>query len=135
MKKRVGNTNRMEGEKRICIHRRLSHIEIEGVAIFLCTQYHSIVIKSFADKETERLFRREFTKRIPQALYRAAWKKLVMLDASEKFDDLRIPPGNHLEKLTGQRRGQYSIRINDQWRICFSWIDGNAVHVEITDYH
>ena len=93
------------------------------------------MIKSFADKETERLFRREFTKRIPHALYRAAWKKLVMLDASEKFDDLRIPPGNHLEKLTGQRRGQYSIRINDQWRICFSWIDGNAFHVEITDYH
>ena len=76
---------------------------------------------------------------IEEALHYAAWrvarKKLVILDAVSGLNDLRIPPGNQLEALTGDRKGQHSIRINDQWRICFKWTDGDAYHVEITDYH
>ena len=93
------------------------------------------MIKSFRDKETERLFSRHFSRRFPTNLHRFAWKKLAMLDAAEQLDDIRVPPGNHLEKLSGNRVGQYSIRINDQWRICFRWREGNAYDVEITDYH
>jgi toxin HigB-1 len=64
-----------------------------------------------------------------------AWRKLAILDAAERLDDLRVPPGNQIEKLSGDRRGEHSIRINDQWRICFRWSDGDAYDVEITDYH
>jgi proteic killer suppression protein len=73
--------------------------------------------------------------RIPAELKRMALRKLVILDSAEVLIDLRIPPSNRLEKLSGQRQGQYSIRINDQWRICFSWHKGDAYDVEITDYH
>lgn len=91
------------------------------------------VIRSFRDKDTERVFHRERSRRsIPD---RVALRKLVMLDAAENLNDLRVPPGNRLEKLRGDRDGQYSIRINDQWRICFRWKEGNAYDVEITDYH
>jgi proteic killer suppression protein len=93
------------------------------------------VIKSFRDKETEQLFSRQFSRRFPPGLHRASWKKLAVLDAAEQLDDLRIPPGNRLEKLAGNREGEYSIRINDQWRICFRWRAGNAYDVEIADYH
>jgi len=93
------------------------------------------MIKSFRDKETEKLFSRQFSQRFPSNLHRIAWRKLAMLDAAEQLSDLRIPPGNRLEKLKGKRQGQYSIRINDQWRICFSWKDGDAYKVEICDYH
>jgi toxin HigB-1 len=93
------------------------------------------MIKSFRDKDTERLFSREFSKRFPPNLHRAAWSKLAILDAAERLDDLRVPPGNRLEKLSGKREGEYSIRINDQWRICFQWQGGDAYEVEITDYH
>jgi toxin HigB-1 len=93
------------------------------------------MIRSFADKNTERLFFRARVKRFPGKLQRAALRKLTMLDAAESLDDLRVPPGNHLEKLAGDRAGQHSIRINDQWRICFRWSDGEAHEVEITDYH
>jgi proteic killer suppression protein len=93
------------------------------------------MIKSFRDKETEMLFLRHFSRRFPPSLHRIAWRKLAILDATERLDDLRVPPGNHLEKLSGDRAGQHSIRINDQWRICFRWTDGNAYDVEITDYH
>jgi proteic killer suppression protein len=93
------------------------------------------VIKSFRDKETEQLFSRRFSRRFPSSLHRAAWKKLAMLDAAEQLSDLRIPPGNRLEKLAGDRAGEHSLRINDQWRICFRWREGNAHDVEITDYH
>lgn len=94
-----------------------------------------IVIKTFCDKETEQLFSRHFSRRIPPNLHRVAWRKLAILDAAEQLDDLRVPPGNRLEKLAGNREGEYSIRINDQWRICFRWRQGNAYDVEITDYH
>jgi toxin HigB-1 len=93
------------------------------------------MIRSFRDKETERLFRREPVKKIPPRVQRPALRKLLLLDAAESLDDLRMPPGNRLEKLSGDREGQYSIRVNDQWRICFYWEDGDAREVEFTDYH
>jgi proteic killer suppression protein len=93
------------------------------------------MIKSFRDKETERLFSRRYSQRFSPHLHCIVWRKLAILDAAEKLDDLRVPPGNRLEKLFGDREGQYSIRINDQWRICFLWSGGDAYDVEITDYH
>ena len=93
------------------------------------------MIKSFGDRETEKLFSRHFARHIPSDLHRIAGRKLAILDAAEQLDDLHIPPGNHLEKLSGNRENQYSIRINDQWRICFRWSDGHAYDVEVTDYH
>ena len=93
------------------------------------------MIKSFADRETERLFKRERVKRFGPDVQRVGLRKLRMLDAAEKIDDLRIPPANRLEKLKGDRAGQYSIRINRQWRICFDWSSGDAYEVEIVDYH
>ena len=91
--------------------------------------------QSFADRDTERLFARERVRRFPADLLRAMLKKLVMLDAAEHLEDLRVPPGNRLEKLGRGRAGQHSIRINDQWRVCFRWKDGHAYDVEIVDYH
>jgi len=93
------------------------------------------MIKSFRNKGTEKIFNRHFSGKLPQDIQRAARKKLVILDAAPRLNDLRIPPGNQFEALKGDRKGQYSIRINDQWRICFKWSDGDAYDVEITDYH
>ncbi len=93
------------------------------------------MIIRFADREAEQVFKGESSRRIPFEIQRSAMRKLWMIDAAVRIDDLRVPPGNRLEKLTRGRRGQYSIRINDQWRICFSFQDGNAYDVEITDYH
>jgi len=93
------------------------------------------VIKSFADPETERLFARERVRRLPTDLLRTMLRKLVVLDAAEMLDELRVPPGNRLEKLKGGRLGQHSIRVNNQWRVCFRWRDGDAYDVEIVDYH
>lgn len=93
------------------------------------------MIRSFRDRETEKVFNRELSRRWSRDLQRVARRKLLMLDAAETLADLRIPPGNRLEKLSGDREGQYSIRINDQWRICFRWGDGDAHDVEIIDYH
>lgn len=93
------------------------------------------MIRSFRGKETERLFRREASRKLPPAVQRRAQRKLAILDGAETLQDLRIPPGNRLERLRGDREGQYSIRINDQWRICFTWADGDARDVEIADYH
>ena len=93
------------------------------------------MIKSFADRHVERLFNREAVRRFPADLLQLMLRKLVALDAAEALQDLRVPPGNRLEKLKGRRSGQYSIRINDQWRLCFTWKDGDAHDVEIVDYH
>ena len=93
------------------------------------------MIKSFRDKETEKIFKRYFSRKLPQNIQNIARKKLIILDAVTEIDDLRVPPGNKLEALKGNRKGQYSIRINDQWRICFRWKDGDSYAVEITDYH
>jgi len=93
------------------------------------------MIGSFRDKGTERLFNREGKSKLDSKLQRAALRKLLMLHAAVALDDLRVPCGNRLEKLVGEREGQHSIRINDQWRICFRWSDGEAHDVEIVDYH
>ena len=93
------------------------------------------MIKSFRDKESEKIFNRGLSGKLPQNIQHVARKKLVILDAALKLNDLRIPPGNRFEALKGNRKGQYSIRINDQWRVCFKWSDGDAYDVEITDYH
>ena len=93
------------------------------------------MIYSFDCKDTERLFNREHSRKIPLGIQRSALRKLWLLDATVELNDLRVPPGNRLEVLSGRRSGQHSIRINDQWRICFIWRDGNAYHVEIVDYH
>jgi proteic killer suppression protein len=93
------------------------------------------MIESFRCKETEKVFRREYSLKLPTAIQRVAFRKLRMLHRSSTVEDLRVPPGNRLEALSGDRRGQHSIRINEQWRICFVWRDGNAHEVEIIDYH
>ena len=93
------------------------------------------MIKSFANKQTESVYLREFDKRLPRDMQQAALRKLRMLNNAKSIQDLLSPPGNRLEKLKGERAGQYSIRINDQWRVCFEWRDDNAFEVEITDYH
>ena len=93
------------------------------------------MIQSFRDADTQKLFERRPVRRWPPDLQRRALRKLLILDAAETLADLRVPPGNRLEKLTGDRTGQHSIRINDQWRICFRWHSGDAHAVEITVYH
>ncbi len=93
------------------------------------------MIKSFASPFTFRIFQREFVRQLPHDIQRVALRKLLMLHAATNLTDLRIPPANRLEPLRGSRRDQHSIRINDQWRICFAWKDGAAYDVEIIDYH
>jgi proteic killer suppression protein len=93
------------------------------------------MIKSFKVRETEKVFQRQFSNKLPQSIQRTARKKLVILDAATELNDLRVPPGNQLEALKGDRKGQHSIRINDQWRICFRWRAGDSFDVEIADYH
>lgn len=93
------------------------------------------MIRTFRNAETERLFDRERVRRWPIALQRIALRKLRMLDAATRLGDLRVPPGNRLERLKGNRDGQYSIRINNQWRLCFRWRAGDAYDAEIVDYH
>ncbi|RJX36456.1 MAG: type II toxin-antitoxin system RelE/ParE family toxin [Desulfarculus sp.] len=95
------------------------------------------MIKSFKSKETEKLFNRTPTRKIPRNLQRQVLRKLRMLNSAMELKDLQRPPGNHLESLTGNRRGQYSIRVNDQWRICFIWSEEEhaALEVEMVDYH
>jgi proteic killer suppression protein len=93
------------------------------------------VIKTFKDKEADKLFHLQRSTKLPDEIQRVAIRKLWMIDAAHNINDLRVPPANHLEKLEGKRKGQYSIRINDRYRVCFEWIDGDAFNVEIVDYH
>ena len=93
------------------------------------------MIRSFACAETERLFGDETSRRLPAQIQRGARRKLLLLHQARRLDDLRVPPGNRLEALKGDRKGQHSIRINDRWRICFRWSDGHAHDIEIVDYH
>ncbi len=93
------------------------------------------MIKSFGDKETEKVYQLVRSRRLPNDIQQVALRKLRMLNNSKDINDLRIPPANRLEKLSGNLANKYSIRINDQWRICFNWEDGNAYDVEIIDYH
>jgi toxin HigB-1 len=98
-------------------------------------RYYGLVIVSFRDADTELLWRTGKSRRIPADIRRTAWKKLAILNAAVDLSNLRVPPGNQLEELRKDRKGQHSIRVNDQWRICFRWQDGNAYGVEIVDYH
>ncbi len=93
------------------------------------------MIKSFADKRTAAVFSGYAVRGLPAQIQRRARAKLLAIDAAGRLDDLRAPPGNRLEALRGGRRGHYSIRINEQWRLCFAWSDGEAWEVEIVDYH
>jgi len=93
------------------------------------------MIISFKCKETEKIFNRTFSKKLPQQMQRVSYKKLLLLDAAMEIKDLKIPPANMLEQLHGDREGQYSIRINKQYRICFEYNSHKAENVEITDYH
>jgi toxin HigB-1 len=93
------------------------------------------VIKSFADAQTRSLYETGMSRRLPPEIVRRAVRKLEYIDLDTSLDDLRVPPGNRLHALEGERKGQHSISINDQWRICFSFADGDAHDVEVTDYH
>ena len=99
------------------------------------TLYDAPVIRSFADKATERLSRRESVPAVDPRIRRTALRKLRLLDSASSLEELRVPPGNRLERLKGDRSGQYSIRINDRWRICFRWSDTGPEEVEIVGYH
>ena len=93
------------------------------------------MILSFRCKETEKLAGGRYSRKLPTDIQRIAARKLKLITNAEELNDLRVPPANRLEALKGERKGQHSIRINDQWRICFRWKDGNATDVEIVDYH
>ena len=93
------------------------------------------MIKSFKDREAEKLFHGRFSQKLPQDIQRVAERKLILLHRSLSLHDLRVPPSNRLEALKGDRRGQFSIRINSQWRICFEWREDGVYEVEIVDYH
>lgn len=93
------------------------------------------MIQRFRDKDTEQLFLGHFSRKLPHDLQRLARRKLLQIDATTKLETLHVPPGNRLEALKGGRKGQHSIRVNDQWRICFTWRNGHAYDVEIVDYH
>jgi len=98
-------------------------------------RYYYSMIRSFTCKETEKIFNRQFSKKLPASIQKTAIRKLWSIDVATCVETLRFPPGNHLEKLSGDRKGQYSIRINKQWRICFKWNEADAYQVEIIDYH
>ena len=93
------------------------------------------MIKSFKSKEAQKIWNEEFSKKLPTTIQKRALQKLMMLNIASSINDLQIPPSNHLEALSGDRQGQFSIRINDQYRICFRWLDNHSFDVEIVDYH
>lgn len=93
------------------------------------------MIRSFGSKDAERLWNEQYAKRVDRAVQRVTLRKLELIHAAKDVDDLRVPPGNRLERLVGDRRGQHSIRVNAQWRLCFVWRDGGAEDVELVDYH
>ncbi len=93
------------------------------------------MIMTFRDKDTEKIFQGIFASGLPKDMQRTALRKLTQIHVAATLEFLRVPPGNRMEKLVGERAGQWSIRINDQWRICFNWQDGHAYNVEIVDYH
>lgn len=93
------------------------------------------MIRTFADKQTQRFYETGKSKRIPAEIHRRAFRKMQYLDIATQLADLKVPPSNRLHTLHGDREGQYSISVNDQWRICFRFVEGDAVDVELTDYH
>ena len=109
--------------------------QVSSLASRHVTRYTQRVIKSFADRRTQELYATGKGKRIPADLAKRAARKLEYVDLATRIDDLRVPPGNRLHALTGDRKGQHSISVNDQWRICFRFVDGDAYDVEFCDYH
>jgi proteic killer suppression protein len=105
------------------------------LAVNNASRYYVGVIRSFRDKDAEAIWHRRFVKKLSPGLSRLAYNKLVLINAAESINDLRVPPGNRLEKLSGDRAGQYSVRVNNQWRICFTWRASGAGNVELVDYH
>lgn len=97
--------------------------------------YNANMIQGFADKETEKVYHGQFSAKLPQSIQKTALRRLMMMDNAKCLTDLKVPPANHLEALSGNRQGQYSIRINNQYRICFTVIDNDIYDVEIVDYH
>lgn len=118
-----------------CLRRGRAHRRRPGLARHNARRYHERVIRGFRDSDTERLFIREPVRRFGVDVQRVALRRLRQLDAAVVLDDLRVPPGNRLEKLRGRRKDQFSIRVNDQWRVCFRWSEGDAYEVEIVDDH
>lgn len=110
-------------------------LDLITIDVINASRYDSYVIQSFAEKDTERVWQRVCVRKFGSDLQRIANRKLIMLDAAEAINDLRVPPGNRLEQLKGTRTGQHSIRVNDQFRICFTWTPAGPTDVEITDYH
>ncbi|MCZ8993954.1 type II toxin-antitoxin system RelE/ParE family toxin [Escherichia albertii] len=93
------------------------------------------MIRSFGSKDAERIWHEQYVKRVDRVVQGAALRKLELIHAAKDLEDLRVPPGNRLERLVGDRRGQHSIRVNAQWRLCFVWREGGADNVELVDYH
>ena len=108
---------------------------VRGLTTNIVTRYYHPMIKSFVDKETPKVFKGEFSRKLPHDIHKIARRKLIYIDEADELQDLRVVPGHKLETLRGKRAGQYSIRINDQWRICFKWRKPHAHEVEIVDYH
>ena len=109
--------------------------EKTGLTVYTLVVYTVFMIRSFADGETEKVYHQTFSRKLPQSIQLVALRKLIMMDNAGCLEDLRVPPANRLEKLDGDRKGQYSIRINDQYRICFRVEGNNFFDVEIVDYH
>ena len=105
------------------------------VDIYTKNRYNENMINTFADRETEKIYNQKFSKKLPQSIQSIALRKLIMIDNAQSLEDLRVPPANRLEKLGGDREGQYSIRINSQYRICFTYDENNFYDIEIVDYH
>ena len=116
-------------------HWNENHKEKNKVDVYTFVVYTFLMIRSFADRETEKVYNQTFSKKLPQNIQSVALRKLIMIDNAGCLEDLRVPPANRLEKLEGDRKGQYSIRINDQYRICFTVEGNNFFDVEIVDYH
>jgi proteic killer suppression protein len=137
---------RVEEENGFSMHRLDTHIVAFSLAWRLGPDWAaltyngrrytlSVMIRTFRGKETEKVFQRTFSRTLPREIQQVAFRKLRMLNRALTLADLRVPPGNRLQMLRGDREGQYSIRINDRWRICFEWGEGDAFDGEITDYH
>ena len=103
--------------------------------VYMKSVYNSIMITGFGDKETEKVYNQQFSRKLPHDIQQVALRKLILIDNAQSVEDLRVPPGNHLEQLQGDREGQYSIKINDQFRICFCADGDKFSEVEIVDYH
>jgi proteic killer suppression protein len=121
----------LQAEIRVPVRHNFDRPRLITFGVNNALRYQWRVIRSFRDEDTDAVWRRVYIKR----LSRPAYNKLALINAAESINDLRVPPGNRLEKLAGVRAGQYSIRVNDQWRICFTWSASGAANVELVDYH